>query len=128
MKEKAFEDSKKSFEKTIEEYKIQMTDLIRFNDCSTLKIKELENQRDNLREIITKLETETLNINLECRKKIELYEEERIQKENILRDHDYLKEKVKMLIQMLKDLNVLKDVNKNKSDKFFNNLFKFYNN
>jgi len=128
VKEKAFEDSKKSFEKTIEEYKIQMTDLIRFNDCSTLKIKELENQRDNLREIITKLETETLNINLECRKKIELYEEERIQKENILRDHDYLKEKVKMLIQMLKDLNVLKDVNKNKSDKFFNNLFKFYNN
>jgi len=126
-KEKAFDESKKNFEKTIDEYKIQMTDLIRFNDCSTMKIKELEDQRDNFREIIHKLETENLNLNSECRKNFELYEDERNTKDAFKSDYEFLKERVRNMVQMLKELQSFKDANKNEADKFFDNLFNFYN-
>lgn len=104
-----------------------MTDLIRFNDCSTMKIKELEDQRDNFREMIRKLETGNLNLNSEFRKNIDLFEEERNIKEGLKSDYDFLKERVKTMVQMLKELQMFKDNNKNEANKFFNDLFKFYN-
>ena len=125
-KEKFLEESKKNFEKNIEEYKCQMTDLIRFNDCSTIKIKELEDQRENLRDIVKKLENENLNLNSECRKKMDLYEIEKNSKDDIQNEYENLKQRVQILVQMFKDFQNIKENHKNKADKFFNNLFKFY--
>jgi len=104
-----------------------MTDLIRFNDCSTTKIKELENQRDNFIEIIRKLENENLNFNSKYMENVELLDEERNIKEGLKSDYEYLKEKVRTMVCMLKDLQMFKDADKNEANKFFNNLFKFYN-
>lgn len=103
-----------------------MTDLIRFNDCSTLKIKELEDQRDKFREMIRKLENENLDLNSKVGENIDLYEEERKIKDNLRSDYEYLKEKVKKMVLMLKDLQSSKETNKIEGEKFFNNLFKFY--
>jgi len=127
LKEKVFEESKKNFEKTLDEYKVKMTDLIRFNDCSTMKIKELEEQRDDFREIIRNIETENLHLNSESKKNYEIFEEERRIKEGIKSDYYFLKERMKTLIQMLRELQMFRDANKNEADKFFNNLFNFYN-
>ncbi len=101
-KEKAFEESKKNFEKIIDEYKIQMSDLIRFNDCSTIKIKELEDQRNNMREMLKKLESENSNLNSEYKRGIDLFEEGKIVNENLRNDNLYLKEQVKLIMQMFK--------------------------
>jgi hypothetical protein len=125
-KEKNFEESKKSFEKTIEEYKNKMNDLIRFNDCSTLKIKELEDLRENLREMIRKIESENIELNSEYRKKQEMFENEKILTIDLQSKLDKMRLNLQTLSLMFQDLRKIKDIHKDQFDNFFSNLYKFY--
>lgn len=92
----------------MEDYKNQISDLIRFNDCSTNKIKELENQNENLRDIIKKLEQENSNVQIECKNNIEFLEDEKNSNINLQNQLDEMNFKFSNLMKFCDEIKTAK--------------------
>lgn len=125
-KDKNFEETIRNFEGITVEYKNQISELIKFNDNSTKKIKELEEQKLNMINIIKDLENQNSNLISDLKYKNELFENEKNLNIVLKNQLENYKIKTHNLYSIAKDLESIKSSHRIESERIFFNLFNFY--